>query len=204
MPFSFSPKEFGMKYIVFLFFLFTISESHSYMVDKDAYTFDFNVKTIRMSRVKEKKLDHSIDILREIFASPEFKRKILSHRFQGRYQFSKNKGLSNYQIYKRLLKGIERLHPYDNNAMDVEVELYTDNQSQVVGFTNPRTKRIWMNTKYFNRNSPAQVASHLTHEWLHKLGFDHEKGRCNQRRYSVPYAIGYIVRDLAKRKEFRF
>lgn len=187
-----------MKYIALIFFIFSISESHSY-VPKDAYTFDFNVKTIRMSRMKERKIDHSIDILREIFSSPEFKRRILSHKFKGRYQFSKNKGLSNAQIYRKILKGVERLHPYDNNAMDVEVELYTDHQSQVVGYTNPRTRRIWMNTKYFNRNSPSQVAANLTHEWLHKLGFDHEKVKCHDRKYSVPYAVGYIVRDLAKR-----
>lgn len=86
--------------------------------------------------------------------------------------------------------------------MDVEVALYTDNESVVVGFTNPRTRRIFMNTKYFNKHSPALVASHLTHEWLHKLGFDHEKAKCDERRYSVPYAIGYIVRDLANKKFF--
>lgn len=188
-----------MKFLAILLFFLTLPKSYSYVVPKDAYTFDFNVKTIRMSRTKEKKIDNSIDILREIFASPEFKRRILSHKFRGHYQFNMNKGLSNYQIYRRLLRGIERLHPYENNAMDVEVELYTDLQSQVVGFTNPRTRRIWMNTKYFNKNTPAQVASHLTHEWLHKLGFDHEKGRCHDRKYSVPYAIGYIVRDMAKR-----
>jgi hypothetical protein len=189
-----------MKFLGVLLFFFMIPSSYSsVIVPKDAYTFDFNVKTIRMSRVKEKKIDHSIDILREIFASAEFKRRILSHRFRGRYRFSMNKGLTNHQIYRKLLKGIERLHPYDNNAMDVEVELYTNLHSQVVGFTNPRTRRIWMNTKYFNRNTPAQVASHLTHEWLHKLGFDHERGRCQNRKYSVPYAIGYIVRDMARR-----
>jgi len=189
-----------MKYLAFiLFFLTAVPESYSYVVPKDAYTFDFNVKTIRMSRMKERKIDHSIDILREIFASPEFKRRILSHKFNGRYQFAMNNGLSNSQIYRRLLKGIEKLHPYENNAMDVEVELYTDFESLVVGYTNPRTRRIWMNTKYFNKNTPAEVASHLTHEWLHKLGFGHERNKCLNRKYSVPYAIGYIVRDLAKR-----
>lgn len=190
-----------MKYLVYLLFFLTISESYSF-VPKDAFTFDFNVKTIRMNRMKEKKIDHSIEILREIFASPEFKRRILSHRFNGRYQFAMNNGLSNAQIYRKILKGVEKLYPYDNNAMDVEVELYTDYESIVVGFTNPRTRRIWMNTKYFNRNTPAQVASHLTHEWLHKLGFGHERDKCMNRKYTVPYAIGYIVRDLARRHRY--
>jgi hypothetical protein len=195
-----------MKSIVILFLVLFFTDAHSSYVTyvpKDAYTFDFNIRTIRMGRMKEKKLDHSVDILREIFASPEFKRRILAHKYRGRHQFWKSKGLSNAQIYRRILAGVERLHPYSNNAMDVEVELYTDNSSQVVGFTNARTKRIWMNTKYFNRNTPEQVAAHLTHEWLHKLGFDHEKARCEQRRYSVPYAVGYIVRDLARKYRYR-
>lgn len=192
-----------MKYLAVLFFFLFVQESHSYeFVPKDAYTFDFNVRTIGMGRMRERKIDRSIDILREIFASPEFKRRILRHKFGGRYRFWKNKGLSNAQIYRRILSGVEKLHPYNNNAMDVEVALYTDNQSQVVGYTNTRTKRIWMNTKYFNRHTPAEVASHLTHEWLHKLGFGHEKARCKERRYSVPYAVGYIVRDLAKKYRY--
>lgn len=190
-----------MKILIYILFFFTISESYSY-VPKDAFTFDFNIKTVRMGRMKEKKLDRSVDILREIFASAEFKRRILNHKYNGRYQFAMNKGLSNAQIYRKILKGVEKLYPYDNNAMDVEVELYTDHQSIVVGYTNPRSRRIWMNTKYFNRNSPAQVASHLTHEWLHKLGFGHERDKCLNRKYTVPYAIGYIVRDLAKKRRY--
>lgn len=167
-------------------------------VPKDAFTFEFNIKPIRMSRMKEYKLYESVDLLRRIFASDEFRKRILRHRFRGSYRFYKNNGLTNGQIYRKLLAGVERLHPYRNNAMDVEIELYTDHKSNVLGFTRTRTKRIWMNTKYFNKHTPAEVASHLTHEWLHKLGFDHEKERCSDRKYSVPYAIGYIVKDLAR------
>jgi hypothetical protein len=171
-------------------------------VPTDAHTFDFNIKTIRIPRFKEKKIDRSVDILREIYASPEFRTRILNHRYKGAKRFWKNRGLTNAQIYRRILSGIEKLHPYNNNAMDVEIELYTDNESLVIGYTNPGTKRIWMNTKYFNRHTPAQVASHLTHEWLHKIGFDHEKARCKEREYSVPYAVGYIVRDLARKYRY--
>lgn len=190
-----------MKYFVMICFFLNINSSWS-MVPTDAYTFDFNVKTIRMPSHKEKKLDVSIEILREIFASPEFRKRILHHKFAGKKRFWKNKGLSNAQIYKRILSGVEKLYPYHNNAMDVEIELYTDNESIVIGYTNPRTKRIWMNTKYFNRHTPSEVAAHLTHEWLHKLGFDHEKERCERRLYSVPYAVGYIVRDLARKYRY--
>ena len=54
-----------------------------------------------------------------------------------------------------------------------------------------------MNTKYFDRYTPYQVAGNLTHEWLHKMGFTHDSAATSTRPYSVPYAVGYIVRQLA-------
>lgn len=186
-----------MKLSIYLLFLILSGQAFAF-VPNEAYTFDFNIKTVRMSRMKEEKLYEAVEILRRVFSSPEFKKKILNHKFLGRKGFARNRGLSNRQIYNKILSGMEKLHPYKNNAMDVEIELYTDFSSNVLGFTRPRTRRIWMNTKYFNRYTPAQIASNLTHEWLHKLGFDHERERSWDRKYSVPYAIGYIVRDLAR------
>ena len=185
-----------MKVVLSFFVLFFANNSLAF-VPNEAFTFDFNIKTINVSRSKEYKLDQSVEILREIFASPEFKKRILNHRFKGRRAFAHNRGMSNKQIYKRILAGAEKLFPYQNNAMDVEVEFYTNNESTVIGYTKSLSRRIWMNTKYFNRNSYGEVASNLTHEWLHKLGFDHERERSPHRKYSVPYAVGYIVRDLA-------
>jgi hypothetical protein len=187
-----------MKVLTTILFLFmTIEGQASILIPQNAYTFDFNVKTFKMSRMKEEKLLASIDLLRQVFSSPEFKHKIFRHRFREKYAFAQNRGLTNAQIYRKILSGVEKLYPYDNNAMDVEIEMYSDYESKVLGFTRPSTKRIWMNTKYFNKHTKAEVASHLTHEWLHKLGFDHERERCHDRKYSVPYAIGYIVKEIA-------
>lgn len=183
-----------------LTFLFSI-EVGAVVVPREAYTFGFNIRTIRMGREKEAKLDKAVLLLREVFSSAEFKRRILSHRFNGENRFAMNKGLNNYEIYRKIIKGVERLHPYVNNAMDVEVELYSDYNSNVLGFTIPRSRRIWMNRKYFNKHSSAKLASHLTHEWLHKLGFDHERHQSLRRKFSVPYGVGYIVKDIAKKYE---
>jgi hypothetical protein len=80
--------------------------------------------------------------------------------------------------------------------MDVELELY-QNTSNTIGYTYPHTSRIWMNSKYFNKYTPVQVADNLFHEWLHKLGFDHAIKYTLRRNYSVPYAIGYLMEELA-------
>jgi hypothetical protein len=192
-----------IRFIALIGFILTF-KAQAYWVPQDAFTFEFNVKTVRMPPLKAQKLYDSIEILREIFSSSEFRRRILHHRFNGERTFHRNNGLTNDQIYWLILSGRERLTPHKNNAMDVEVELYSDFNSSVLGFTMPRTKRIWMNLKYFNKNSPADIASHLTHEWLHKLGFDHEKDKTSLRKYSVPYAVGYIVKDLTRKLQRRF
>lgn len=184
---------------LFLIFLLLFSSLTFAEVPNEAYTFEFNVKLIRMSRIKEEKVDEAIDLLRKIISSREFRKRILNHRYNGRKAFANNRGMSNAQIYKSILDGVERLKPYRNNAMDLELELYTDHDSRVMGYTRPKSRRVWMNTKFFNRHTPAKVASNLTHEWLHKIGFDHDYKFTWKRRYSVPYAIGYIVRDLARK-----
>ncbi len=180
-------------------FLLAFMATASAVVPKSAFTFNFHVATVKMSRMKEAKVLEAVDIVRQIFASDEFRRKVLHHRVGNKKMFRYNRGLTNQQIYSALLAGAERLHPKRNNAMDIELELYTDKKSNVIGYTFSRTSRIWMNTKFFNQYDAGKVAANLTHEWLHKLGFEHEEDPSPQRKDSVPYAIGYIVRDLAKK-----
>lgn len=187
-----------MMRILFLSMLF-IGQIAQANVPNEAYTFEFNVKKINMSRYKEDRIEKAIDLLRRVFASAEFKRRILNHRYRGRRTYIQNRGLSNYQIYKKILAGAETLRPHRNNAMDLEVALYTNHQSVVIGHTHPSSKRIWLNTKYFNRFTTAQIAANLVHEWLHKVGFSHDYHRSERRKYSVPYAIGYIVKDMTNR-----
>lgn len=189
-----------MKAIICFFILLIASPVRAF-VPTEAFTFDFNIRTVNMGPVKQQKLYSSVELLQYVFASEEFRERILNHEFNGKKSFHMNKGLTNREIYEKILEGVEKLHPEDNNAMDVEIELYSDFESSVLGYTYPRSKRIWMNVKYFNKHSASEVAGHLTHEWLHKLGFDHERERNEDRKYSVPYAVGYIVKELAKEIE---
>lgn len=168
-------------------------------IPEEAYTFEFNIEPLNLSMSSEEKLFRAVDLLGQVFASPEFKHRILAYRFNHKHQFAMNKGLTNRQIYEKILHGTEKLSPEENNAMDVEISLYSDYDSRVLGYTRPDTKKIWMNMKYFNKHSIAELAGHLVHEWLHKLGFGHEEDWTPTREDTVPYAIGYIVRDIAEK-----
>jgi hypothetical protein len=175
-----------------------LSQSGQAIVPQKAYTFEFNIRTEQsISWEKEQKILRAIELIREVIATPEFRRRILQHRFLGQASFQYNMGLSNRQIYQKILEGAERLQPYKNNRMDLKLEFYTDLKSNVIGYTLPGTIKVWVNNKYFNTNSDAKVAANLVHEWLHKLGFHHDRFKHSHRKYSVPYAVGKIVRDLA-------
>jgi hypothetical protein len=172
------------------------------MVPVKAHTFDFNVRTDKsISWNKEQKVLDALDLIRQVIASPEFRKKVLNHGYQGRKRFQYNMGMTNQQIYYKILEGAEKLTPYKNNQMDLKLEFYSDYESNVVGYTLPQTTKVWINNKYFFKNSTAKVAGNLMHEWLHKLGFHHDREKSTHRKYSVPYGVGTIVKDLAKRLE---
>lgn len=166
-------------------------------VENDAITFETNIKMFKFTTSGRKKILAAAELIKEVIASAEFKKRVLNHRVNGRRTFVDNNGLSNAQIYQKILDASEKLTPGRDNEMDLELQLYSDYYSNTVGYTYPNTRRIWMNNKYFSQSSPALVTTNMVHEWLHKMGFGHDVRATPTRKYSVPYAIGYIVRDLA-------
>lgn len=163
-----------------------------------ALSFQTNIKKYNFNNDQEEKYDEAIALVKLVVATEEFKNKVLNHTYNGIKQFADNKGRTNAQIYQTILDGAETLQPTKNNRMDLEVELYYASNS-TVGYTYPSSKRIWVNTKFFNQYAANSVAGNLFHEWLHKLGYTHDASVTAKRPYTVPYAVGYIMRDIAKK-----
>lgn len=161
-----------------------------------AATIDARIHMVNFPQEQEDKVHQAVDLIKKVVASAEFKNRILNHTFEGKKTFVDNKGFTNEQIYQIILDGSETMIPGKNGRMDVELELYQQS-TNTIGYTYPNTTRIWVNTKYFNKYTPVQVADNLFHEWMHKLGFDHAIRYSKSRNYSVPYAIGYLVEELA-------
>ncbi len=162
-----------------------------------ASTLDANVEFVNFNSGQQDKMEQAIEIIKLVVATVEFRARVLEHTYNGTKTFVDNGGNSNSQIYQKILEGAERLQPAKNNSVDAEVELYYDT-TNVVGYTYATSKRIWVNTKYFNSYSAAGVAHNLFHEWLHKLGFNHASTWSPSRDFSVPYAIGYIIEEIGK------
>ena len=163
-----------------------------------ALNFDVKLQMKKFSGSQEAKVLEAAELIKRVVASDEFKNKILNHRYNGRKTFVDNGGLTNAQIYKKILEGAEMLKPGKNNTMDLQLELYTANNI-VVGYTMPNVIKIWMNSKFLNQNNSAEVTTNMMHEWLHKLGFKHAAKQTPNRKYSVPYAIGYLTRNIARK-----
>lgn len=163
-----------------------------------AVTFDTNVQAIGMNRSQEDKIQEAEEKIKRVIASEAFKDAVLNFTYAGKKQFNDNRGLTNYQIYMKILDGAEKLSPSRNNQMDLKIRLYYEN-SNTVGYTSSLSPFINMNTKYFNKYTADSVASNMTHEWLHKIGFGHAVEYSRSRDYTVPYAVGRIIGTLARK-----
>lgn len=163
----------------------------------EAFLFGAQINYVNFSAQDQQKVEKAIDIIKSVISSQEFKHKVINFSYNGNKSFVDNKGLSNEEIYQILLNGKENLFPEVDYEMDLELELYYSSNN-TVGYTYPNTTRVWMNTKYFNVFTVPEVAGNIFHEWTHKLGFDHATYYSASRDASVPYAIGYLIRDLGK------
>jgi hypothetical protein len=164
-----------------------------------AALFSASVSYTNFTAADKDKVESALIFIQRIVKTEEFRQKVLSHRYDGQIQFANNNGLTNSQIYQILLDGAEELKPEINHRMDLELQLYTNNFTSTVGYTYPNTLKIWMNRKFFNRYSSEEVARNVFHEWTHKLGFGHDSSATARRPYSVPYALGSIIQEMAEK-----
>lgn len=167
-------------------------------VPQAALNFDVNVKLDNFNSTQEDKILRASDLIRKVVGSEEFKNAILNHTYNGKKSFVDNGGFSNAQIYKAIIEGSEKLRPGVDNEMDLELEVFSRSDT-TVGYTFPNVIKVWMNSKFLNKYSAADVTTNMMHEWLHKLGFKHDHARTANRKYSVPYAVGYLVARIAKK-----
>jgi hypothetical protein len=169
------------------------------VVPSAALNFEVDLQLNNFNSTQEDKILAAADLIKKVVASESFKNGILNHKYKGKKTFVDNGGLTNAQIYKKILEGSEKLNPGKDNTMNLNLIVYRDNSS-TVGYTYPNVMKVWMNSKFLNKNRPSEVTINMMHEWLHKLGFKHDKERTPSRPYSVPYAIGYLMGRLAKKQ----
>ncbi len=141
------------------------------------------------------KLKTAFTVLEQVMNSQEFKDRVINFKnSKGERAFASNDNMTNEDIYTLLMEGREKLQPDTVGEMNYFLKLYNNPFSPVIGQTNGRVNLIKVNWKFFKNFKPNEVAGNLAHEWLHKMGFDHASAKEHD---SVPYAVGYIVREMA-------
>lgn len=147
------------------------------------------------------KLDKAIVVFETVINSEEFKQRILNYTYQKKLQFVDNKGQTNEEIFATLMAGKETFTTHADSNADFDLNIYTSGWfgRNVVGYTNPGTPKIFMNRRFYSGFEPYEIAGNMIHEWCHKLGYDHDYKSTARRPYSVPYAIGGMMVDLAKK-----
>lgn len=103
--------------------------------------------------------------------------------------------LTQHQIYEAIMSGGERLIPEKDKEADIFLVLDKRYKKGVLGYTYPSTVKQWIYKSFFMDATYKEVSQNLTHEWIHKIGFGHPSKKTSKRKYSVPYACGYFVRD---------
>jgi hypothetical protein len=190
-------KDCGMrKSCLWLFFLLLFGSPK----EIDAKGWDANINFINFENHEKEKIIEAIKLIKTVIQDHEFERRVKNFNFQKKNSFHENNGLSNEEIYQKIMNGAEKIGDEEvNHRMDVELELY-EHPSRTIGYTYPDTKRIWINRKYFKYYRLNQVANNLMHEWMHKLGFNHDTKWSMEREYTVPYAIGNIFEEIINEK----
>jgi len=154
------------------------------------------------SSADKDKLAAAVEVLGRVLNGEEFRERVINYMFEGKRQFSSNDGVTNEEVFQRIMMGRETYTNEDDQQVDLSLQLYKPpfwKKWSVVGYTYPDTPTIYMNRNYYNTFAPNQVAANLAHEWCHKIGFGHDFNRTARRPYSVPYAVGDIVEELGAR-----
>lgn len=131
------------------------------------------------------KIQKALSLIETIRSSEKFKTSVENFSYEGKREFLQNNNLSNEEIFQLVA----------TQEIDLDLELYFADD-HTVGYTIPRSKKIWINNKFFSVYSIAEVAGNLFHEWTHKLGFEHPRFNSRSRNATVPYALGNLVVTL--------
>ncbi len=197
-----------------LLLILTLVTAATWFSPKQSEAIEPSRLTVRLNGVQgveemgcAQKINDAIQLIEAVINSDEFKQEILDHEWNGKKQFAQADGLSNEEIYQKIIEGFETTDESESptlGTLDLSLQVYRPffRWSKVIGYTRPNENTIYLNRYRLRDNSTAEVAANLVHEWTHKLGFDHDSKATSRRAYSVPYRVGDLFLKIAKNADF--
>ena len=148
---------------------------------------------------ERQKLEQATKLMADVLNSTEFRDAVLSAEFGGKPGFA-SETRSPREIYSTIRAGKENYTASADGEVDLNLKLenFSWFQRNVVGYTTESSDTLTTNRKFYSGYEASEVAGHLAHEWLHKLGFEHDFKATTRRPDSVPYELGELVERLAQ------
>ncbi|MDP3569143.1 MAG: hypothetical protein Q8S42_00865 [Archangium sp.] len=156
-------------------------------------------KVTGYSAAERQKLDKATQLMGNVLNSQEFRDAVLSADFAGKPGFA-SETRSPQDVYAAIRAAKENYTDAADGEVDLNVKLENMSwfQRNVVGYTTESSDTLTTNRRFFSGFEPSEMAGHLAHEWLHKLGFEHDFKATARRPDSVPYELGDLVERLAR------
>lgn len=168
-------------------------------VPVEATTFETKIITQGLSVEQEMEVQKAAEIIKLVVSSEEFKERILNHTVNGVKTFLNNNGLTNEQIYQKILEAAESDNLVKDNIMELTLELIPQTSSTKSWFTRivSGIRKIFVYLNLFQNTTPAGIAQTLFQQWLSKLGF--EQPSDSSTKLTVQSAVSSIIRELGEK-----
>jgi hypothetical protein len=160
--------------------------------------FTATINSIRKYGNYETKAREAVASFVKIYNSDEFKLRVVNFKWKGQNQFADSAGLTNEQVYNKILSGSEIANAGNDFDADINLKAYSKGWplGSAIGFTDPDDNLIYTKWHFIKKSTVKELAAHYAHEYCHCLGFEHDFEDTDQRPFSVPYAIGDIIEEL--------
>ena len=156
-------------------------------------------KVTGYSTTERAKLEQATELLSKVLNSREFRDGVMNPTSNGKPGFASD-SRTPAEVYATIRAAKENYTDAADGEVDMNLELknFSWFQRNVVGYTTESSDTLTVNRSFFSSYTPAEVAGNLAHEWLHKLGFEHDFKSTARRPDSVPYELGELVERLAQ------
>ena len=148
---------------------------------------------------ERQKLDGATKLMADVLNSREFRDAVFGAEFAGKPGFASDTR-SPQEVYATIRAAKENYTDGADGEVDLNLKLenFSWFQRHTVGYATESSDTLTTNRRFFSGFDQNEVAGHLAHEWLHKLGFEHDFQSTARRPDSVPYELGELVERLAK------
>ncbi len=154
------------------------------------------------------KMKAALRLFEEVMNDTSFQNALLSKSFYFDVPGDQNKLLNTKEIVDKIYGAKEFYRDTADRVANLvwvieqkKKPMFTRNPA--IGYGDAGEVEIYTYTWFFNKEEPeslADIAGHIAHEWSHKLGFQHLFNPHKKRKYTVPYAFGYLVKEYALKR----